>query len=193
MSEVINGKWRWCECGRDLVLIDNPKDFLPDTDGSPEPEKTVPFEQYSGNLGNNLNPFSPLNKPSETKAEVDRVVNEFCGILKPGLGVGKDAPLEVNKHGGKQSRCLYRADLLPAHALLAIAAVMKKGCEKYGEDNWHNITAAENINHAMIHLLALRAGDTSDDHLEHAATRILFALDQVRSGRDAMLQEGGSK
>lgn len=65
----------------------------------------MPFEQYSGNLGNNLNPFSPLNKtdhpvkqfadgvmiethhvdiPSETKAEVDRVVDAFCGILKTG-------------------------------------------------------------------------------------------------------------
>lgn len=177
---------QFCPCGTLLVYeasirkgyCDNCRAWMAyksATDGSPEPENTV------------LNPFSPLNKPSETKGE------EFAGILKPDLGVGKDAPLEVNRHGGKQSRCLYRADLLPAHALLAIAAVMKQGCEKYGEDNWHSITAAENINHAMIHLLALRAGDTSDDHLEHAATRILFALDQVRSGRDAKLQEGGSK
>lgn len=108
--------------------------------------------------------------------------------IDDGLGVGKDAPVEVNEHGGKQSRCLYRCDLLPAHAVLAVAQVLKEGAEKYGEDNWHNITAQENINHAMIHLLAIRAGDTTDDHLEHAACRILFALDQVRSGRDAKLK-----
>lgn len=165
-----------------VVCRDHPDEDKSATDGSPEPEKTV------------LNPFSPLNQPSETKVYTTEEAKEaFSGILIPDLGVGKDAPLEVNAHGGKQARCLYRADLLPAHALLAIAAVMKVGCEKYGEDNWHSITAAENINHAMIHLLALRAGDTTDDHLEHAATRILFALDQVRSGRDAQLKEGGSK
>ncbi len=113
-------------------------------------------------------------------------------------GVGKDAPTTTNEHGGKQSDSPYRADLLPAHALLAIAAVMKGGADKYGADNWHKIPAEENVNHALVHLFARRAGDTSDDHLEHAATRLLFALDQVRSGRDAKLraasaENGGAK
>jgi hypothetical protein len=109
-------------------------------------------------------------------------------VAEQDLGVGKDAPTAVNEHGGKQALCLYRADLLPAHAVLAVAKVLKLGCDKYGEDNWHKITAAENVNHALIHLLAIRAGDKTDDHLEHAACRILFALDQVLSGRDAMLR-----
>lgn len=102
-------------------------------------------------------------------------------------GVGKDAPTVTNAHGGRQSHCPYRADLLPPHALLAVAAVLKEGADKYGANNWHKISAADNINHALVHLLALTAGDTTDEHLEHAATRILFALDQVRSGRDAKL------
>lgn len=107
-------------------------------------------------------------------------------------GVGRDAPTEVNEHGGKQSACPYRCDLLPGHALLAVAKVLKHGADKYGADNWHAITAAENLNHALTHLLAMRAGDESDDHLEHAACRILFALDQVLSGRDAALKGGAA-
>lgn len=110
------------------------------------------------------------------------------------LGVGKDAPTGANEHGGKQSLSPYRADLLPPHALLAVAAVLKHGADKYGANNWHLIPASENVNHALVHLLALQAGDVSDEHLEHAATRILFALDQVKSGRDAALAEkGGAK
>jgi hypothetical protein len=104
-------------------------------------------------------------------------------------GVGKDAPTRTNEHGGRQSDSPYRADLLPALALLAVAKVLKHGADKYGENNWHLIPAAENVNHALVHLLAIQAGDGSDDHIEHAACRILFALDQVLSGRDAKLTE----
>lgn len=113
-----------------------------------------------------------------------------CGPCVPAAGiegVGKDAPTVTNAAGGKQSHSPYRADLLPPHALLAVAKVLSEGAAKYGANNWHAIPAADNINHALVHLLALQAGDTSDEHLEHAATRILFALDQVRSGREAKL------
>lgn len=102
-------------------------------------------------------------------------------------GVGKDAPTGVNAHGGKQSISPYRTDLLPPHALLAVAAVLKHGADKYGANNWHAIPVVENLNHAFTHLLAYLAGDISDEHLEHLATRVLFALDQVRSGREAKL------
>lgn len=102
-------------------------------------------------------------------------------------GVGKDAPTVTNEHGGKQSASPYRCELLPPHAILAVATVLKGGAEKYGANNWHAITAAENVNHALAHLFAYTAGDGSDAHLEHAATRVLFALDQVLSGRDAKL------
>jgi len=110
------------------------------------------------------------------------------GIPTTVAGVGADAPTTVNAHGGKQSASPYRSDLLPPHALLAVAAVLKHGADKYGENNWHAIPVADNLNHALTHLYAYAAGDGSDDHLEHAATRILFALDQKRSGREAKLQ-----
>lgn len=108
-------------------------------------------------------------------------------------GVGKDAPVVVNSTGGKQSHSPYRADLLPPHALLAVAAVLKHGADKYGANNWYRIPVAEHLNHALVHLYALAAGDGSDDHIEHAACRILMALDQQRSGRAAALvAEGGA-
>lgn len=108
-------------------------------------------------------------------------------------GVGKDSPTVTNAAGGKQSHSPYRADLLPPHALLAVSAVLSEGARKYGPNNWHKISAADNLNHALVHILALQAGDVSDEHLEHAATRILFALDQVRSGREQKLQAASAE
>jgi hypothetical protein len=108
-------------------------------------------------------------------------------------GVGPDAPTTTNAAGGKQSASPYRADLLPPHALLAVAAVLKHGADKYGPNNWHKIPVSDHINHALTHLYALGAGDASDKHLEHAATRILFALDQVRSGREAAVAAEAKK
>lgn len=107
-------------------------------------------------------------------------------------GVGRDAPVAVNAAGGKQSHSPYRADLLPPQALLAVAAVLKHGADKYGANNWHLIPVADHVNHALVHLLALQAGDGSDDHLEHAATRILFALDQKLAGRPVAGKDGGA-
>jgi hypothetical protein len=92
-------------------------------------------------------------------------------------GVGKDAPTVENERGAKQSATLYRADLLPPAATLAVAAVLKHGAERYGEDNWRGIPVADHLNHALIHALAYLAGDAQDDHLEHFACRALMALE----------------
>lgn len=97
-----------------------------------------------------------------------------------GLGVGPDAPTVTNAAGGKQSRTRYRCDLLPGRAVLAVAEVLSAGAEKYGEDNWRLIPVRDHVNHALTHLLAFVAGDGSDDHLSHAACRVLFALDLER-------------
>lgn len=92
-------------------------------------------------------------------------------------GVGPDAPTIVNEAGGKQSVSQYRTDLLPPRALLSIAKVLKHGADKYGDDNWRKIRRKDHINHALTHLFALLAGDAQDDHLEHAACRVLMALE----------------
>lgn len=98
-------------------------------------------------------------------------------------GVGKDAPTKVAENGANQSDTPYRCDLLPPLALLSIAAVLKGGADKYGANNWRKIPLIEHLNHAQTHLLALLAGDTSDDHVSHAATRLLFALECAEVSR----------
>lgn len=92
-------------------------------------------------------------------------------------GVGPDSPVAVNDRGGKQSHSPYRADLLPARAVLSVSEVLSQGAAKYGEDNWRKIAARDHVNHALVHLFAWLAGDGQDDHLQHAACRLLMALD----------------
>lgn len=95
----------------------------------------------------------------------------------PVAGVGPEAETVTNADGGKQSHVPYRCDLLPPLAVLAVASVLHHGGEKYGPNNWRQIPVADHVNHAMTHLFASLAGDRQDDHLEHAACRILFALE----------------
>lgn len=97
-------------------------------------------------------------------------------------GLGPDAPLAVNEHGGRQSHLPYRLDLLPAQATLAVGKVLKHGADKYGENNWHAISTREHLAHLLAHVFAYLAGDASDDHLEHAACRALMALEIKKRG-----------
>lgn len=98
-------------------------------------------------------------------------------------GVSPDALTVTNDAGGKQSASPYRCDLLPPRATLAVAQVLAEGAAKYGGDNWHAIPIANHLNHALAHVFAFLAGDTSDAHLEHAACRLLFAVDNAKAGR----------
>lgn len=93
-------------------------------------------------------------------------------------GVSTSAPIITNEKGAKQSDSPYRLDLVDPKALLAIGAVLKEGAAKYGEENWRGIDLNDHINHALVHIYAYLAGDTSDDHIEHAATRMIFALNK---------------
>lgn len=92
-------------------------------------------------------------------------------------GVAPDAPIEVKPNGAKQSASPYRCDLLPPLAILAVAKILKSGAEKYGDNNWRGLTVEDNLNHALTHILAYMAGDKSDDHVNHAACRMLFAAE----------------
>lgn len=53
---------------------------------------------------------------------------------------------------------------------------MSEGAAKYGRNNWRRISYEDNINHAITHLMALLIDDDQDDHLEHALTRLAFAV-----------------
>lgn len=126
------------------------------------------------------NPYEEMRL--KQKAEM---ATEFQYTPTPGVlvaGVGPDAPVEINEKGGKQSSSPYRSDLLPPLALLEVAKVTKHGV-KYGEWNWHKIPSKDHLNHALTHIFAFQAGDTSEgetiEHARHAATRILFWLEML--------------
>lgn len=95
-------------------------------------------------------------------------------------GVGPDAPKTENEYGGRQSQSPYRFDLIDPAALFAMAEILAKGAQDYGEDNWRAISAVENVNHAIQHLYAYLAGDTQEgdpeQHLRRAFCRVHFAL-----------------
>lgn len=111
-------------------------------------------------------------------------LKEFNGarVVRQVAGVGKDAPTVTNEHGARQSKTLYRMDLLPPLASLAVAEVLAVGCAKYGKNNWHGISVEDHLNHALIHIYSHLAGDTQDDHLEHAACRMMMALEIHKMG-----------
>lgn len=73
--------------------------------------------------------------------------------------------------------------LVPWPAMEIVAAVLQHGAEKYGRDNWKNVTDAQRryFNAAMRHLLAHQRGELSDadsgrPHLAHAICCLLFLL-----------------
>lgn len=98
----------------------------------------------------------------------------------PVLKVGPDQPTVENAAGGRQAFTPYRFDLLPAQALFDVSEILAQGALKYGEWNWLKIPEREHINHALQHIFAYLGGDTQDDHLGHAACRVLFALELMR-------------
>lgn len=97
-------------------------------------------------------------------------------------GVGKDAPVDVNEHGGKQSKVNYAFTQLDPLAMFQLAGILQNGADKYGRDNWKKITTDEHLNHALQHIFAYLAGDEQDDHLGHAFCRMMFAIVVDRDG-----------
>jgi len=55
--------------------------------------------------------------------------------------------------------------IVPDEVYLALGRRFQYGQERgYARDNWRLIPAEEHFNHMFIHYLAIRKGDTSDDH-----------------------------
>ena len=91
-------------------------------------------------------------------------------------GVGQDVPTIVNEKGGKQSSMPYSFMSLDPVAMFAMTKALKEGRDKYGDDeNWRAIPVEEHLDHAIMHIMAYRAGDTSDEHLSHLMCRSMFA------------------
>ncbi len=91
-------------------------------------------------------------------------------------GIGKDSDIVENAKGGKQSKIPYRFDLIPPKALFSLAKVFEYGADKYELNNWHKIPRHDHINHLEAHLQAYKAGDESDDHINHMLCRAVMAV-----------------
>jgi len=61
--------------------------------------------------------------------------------------------------------------------LRRVAQACAEGAEKYGDFNWEKgIPVSLQLSHAIRHIYEYLAGDRSEDHLGHAAWRLLGAI-----------------
>lgn len=87
------------------------------------------------------------------------------------------SPTITNELGGRQSHVERAYHLVPPEGLAQVARVLHHGYIKYGKDNWRLIETDEHLNHALNHIYLHLAGNVSEDHLAHATTRLMMALE----------------
>lgn len=92
-------------------------------------------------------------------------------------GMGPDAPVLEGENGAKQSAIPIVFTTMPLRALWELAKLQKYGDDKYGPHNWRGIPEDQHLDHAFAHLLSYQLGDLTDDHLLHAAWRLVAALE----------------
>jgi hypothetical protein len=91
--------------------------------------------------------------------------------------------------GGAGEEFPPRFDLLFSNlpAMERLAKAYGEGAVKYGDPNWRQgIPEKSLVNHAMAHLHAHLAGDTSEDHLAHLTWNFLTLI-WVQENRPELL------
>jgi len=81
--------------------------------------------------------------------------------------------------------------LLPEEAIIALENVMIEAVPKHGMDSWRGQDLDYHLMRAERHIQKRAMGDNTEDHLAHAACRLLLALAQRESA--AKSQEGAEK
>jgi Tfp pilus assembly major pilin PilA len=82
---------------------------------------------------------------------------------------------------------------LDKEALTKMNEVMRTGESTYGTDTWEEIPLEEHLSHACNHISKWLIGDTTEDHLAHAACRVMGALQQEINRKSTEILPANSK
>lgn len=100
---------------------------------------------------------------------------------------------EGQGRNGKREPVAARLDLIPLEALEAMGEAFARGEPRYGRleadrrlANWAGLDLASDkspLSHALHHLAAFAAGDTSEDHVGHALANVAMLAWFERNAR----------
>jgi hypothetical protein len=89
------------------------------------------------------------------------------------VGAGAGGHMKTKKQSAAPRK---RAATPFTRAFASVSRVMRAGAAKHPDDDWVRRTPDYHLGRAEEHLRLLHEGDQRQDHLSHAATRLLMAL-----------------